>query len=295
MEEAILAFINYIHRTKGSSENTEASYRRDLQKLSSWLQNESGIRSWEDVTATDLNSYMLYMESRNYAVSSVSRCVSSMHAFFRYLYKRGRIKEDVSENLNPPRYKKKPPKILSIEDVDKLLSLPDTTTAKGKRDKAMMELLYASGMRVSELVSLKTDDVNFRYDYIQCGDGARRRVVPFGSAAKDALNVYLDEARAHFVGDKDEGYLFTNAQGHKMTRQGFWKVLKGYVLAADIPGDITPHTLRHSFAAHMLHNGADLKSLQEMLGHADIASTQLYAGSGLTYMRDVYDKAHPRN
>ena len=178
---------------------------------------------------------------------------------------------------------------------EKLLAAPDPCTPKGIRDKAMLELLYATGMRVSELISLTTEDVNFRYDYVRCGDGTKSRVVPFGDTAKEALRVYLAEGREKLLRGKDDGSLFLNTQGKRMTRQGFWKVLKGYAQSAEIAGDITPHTLRHSFAAHMLYNGADLKSLQEMLGHADISSTQFYAGNGLSYMRDVYNKAHPRN
>ena len=294
MDKAILAFINYIHRTRGASENTEVSYRRDLTKLAEYLSQEAGIDSWEKVTQADLNSYMLYMERNNYASSSVCRSVASMRAFFRYMAKRGKTDGDPSEDLKPPHVEKKAPMILGIEEVNRLLDAPDLSTPKGIRDKAMLELLYATGMRVSELISLKVENVNMQMGYILCKDRTKERIIPFSSSCEKALAAYLDKVRDSFVTGPDDGILFMNVQGKKMSRQGFWKVLKSYAAAAEIPGEITPHTLRHSFATHMLKNGADMKSLQEMMGHSDISSTQIYANAGIAYMRDVYNKAHPR-
>lgn len=295
MEQAVQAFINYIHRTKGASENTEVSYHRDLSKLAGFLQSECGIEEWDAVTSTDLSSYMLYLEKNHYASSSVSRSVASIRAFFRYLSKRGRILSDPSEELKPPHVEKKAPMILSVEEISRLIAAPDPHTRKGMRDRAMLELLYATGMRVSELIGLKADDVNLELDYVICTDRTKERVIPFNSQSEHALREYLENARRSFISGRDEGYLFTNVQGGKMTRQGFWKLLKGYAAQAGITEEITPHTLRHSFATHMIQNGADMKSLQEMLGHSDISTTQMYAQAGLSHMRDVYRKAHPRS
>ena len=294
MEQAILAFINYIHRIKGTSDNTEVSYQRDLFKLADYLQSEADITDWSQVTATDLNSYMLYMEKNNYAASSVSRSVASMRAFFRYMAKRGKISDDPAEELKPPHIEKKAPLILTVEEINMLLEAPDTSSAKGMRDSAMLELLYATGMRVSELIGLRMEDVNLQHGYVICHDRTKERVIPFSHSCKGALEHYLDGPRESFVNGKDEGFLFMNIQGKKLSRQGFWKMLKGYAQSAGIRKDITPHTLRHSFATHMIQNGADLRSLQEMLGHSDIASTQIYADAGIQYMMKVYSKAHPR-
>ena len=294
MEKAILEFIKFIHRTKGSSANTEAAYRRDLSKLAQYLTEQMGIVSWELVTATDLNSYMLYMEREHYASSSVCRAVASIRAFFRYLLKEKKITDDPSEGIRPPHVEKKAPVILSVEEVERLLAMPDTHTPKGMRDKAMLELLYATGMRVSELIGLTMEDCNLKLGYVICRDRTKERIIPFGASCEHALKTYLSKSRDGFLTDPSVDFLFTNVQGKKMTRQGFWKVLKGYALAAGIAEDITPHTLRHSFAAHMLRNGADLQSLSEMLGHSDLSTTQMYANIGIAHMRDVYNKAHPR-
>lgn len=294
MEQAILAFINYIHRTKGTSENTEVSYRRDLTKLAVYLSEEAGVTEWDRVTATDLNSYMLYMEKNNYAASSVSRSVASMRAFFRYMAKRGKIDGDPADELKPPHIDKKAPMILTVDEINSLLAAPDAQNAKGFRDRAMLELLYASGMRVSELIGLRLTDVNLQHGYVICRDRTKERIIPFSNSCAKALRRYLDGKRDLFVNGRDEGWLFMNMQGKKLSRQGFWKMLKGYASAAGIEKEITPHTLRHSFATHMLQNGADMRSLQEMLGHSDISSTQIYADVGIAYIKDVYSKAHPR-
>ncbi len=294
MEQAILAFINYIHRTKGTTENTEVSYRRDLTKLAVYLSEEAGVTEWDRVTATDLNSYMLYMEKNNYAASSVSRSVASMRAFFRYMAKRGKIDGDPADELKPPHIDKKAPMILTVDEINSLLAAPEAQNIKGFRDRAMLELLYASGMRVSELIGLRLTDVNLQHGYVICRDRTKERIIPFSNSCAKALRRYLDGKRDLFVNGRDEGWLFMNMQGKKLSRQGFWKMLKGYAAAAGIEKEITPHTLRHSFATHMLQNGADMRSLQEMLGHSDISSTQIYADVGIAYIKDVYSKAHPR-
>ena len=293
MSDAIQSFIQYLHNTKKSSGNTEVSYERDLKKLDQFLR-EQGIDDVTQVTATNLNSYMLYMERRRFAPSTVSRSVASIRAFYQYLVKTKEISENPSESLHPPKVEKKMPEILTVEEVDLLLAQPKGNTPKGMRDRAMLELLYATGIRVSELIHLELSDVNLQLGFLTCRESGRERMVPFGSVAKKALQAYLTEARPGFVNEEDCPLLFTNCSGKVMSRQGFWKILKGYAGAAGIQADITPHTLRHSFAAHLLQNGADLKSLQEMLGHSDISTTQIYVKASGNKIRDVYTKAHPR-
>lgn len=295
MEEAIQKFIKYLHKTRKASANTEMSYRRDLEKLYRFMNGELGITAWEDVTATNLNSYMLYMEEQKYASSSISRSVASIRSFFHYLDKRNLVPDNPADELKPPKVEKKLPDILSLHEVDLLLKQPNRETSKGLRDRAMLELLYATGIRVSELIGLRIHDVNLKMNYISCAERTKERAVPFGSAAKEALTEYLEKARDTFPMAEESDILFTNISGRQMSRQGFWKLLKGYAAEAGIERDITPHTLRHSFAAHMIENGADVKSVQEMLGHSDISSTQIYVNMNLGKMRDVYERAHPRS
>ena len=294
MENAILDFIQYLKQKKNSSENTTVSYERDLRKLCRYLQETHGIKKWEDVTSTHLNAYMLYMEKQKYAASSVSRNVASARTFFHFLQKEGRIAENPADELKPPKAEKKMPEILSVEQVTSLLTQPDKHTNKGMRDSAMLELLYATGIRVSELIGLSVKDINLKLDYITCSDRSKERIIPFGSAAKKALSDYMNVSRSSFILGEDKGWLFTNCQGKPMSRQGFWKILKGYAREAGIDTDITPHTLRHSFAVHMIENGADLRSVQEMMGHSDISTTQMYLNMNLSRMRNVYERAHPR-
>ena len=213
---------------------------------------------------------------------------------FQYLFSRRKIQQSPAENLKSPKVEKRLPEILSIQEVDNLLKQPDLNTPKGIRDKAMLELLYATGMRVSELIHLETDDVNLTFGYVVCQEN-KERIIPIGNVSKDALAVYLEKGRSVFVKDSSEKSLFTNCSGKAMSRQGFWKMLKGYADEAGISRDITPHTLRHSFAVHMLQNGADIRSVQEMLGHSDISTTQVYLSMNINKMRDVYMKAHPRH
>ncbi|HIR93100.1 MAG TPA: site-specific tyrosine recombinase XerD [Candidatus Egerieimonas intestinavium] len=293
MGNAIQGFIQYLHNTKKSSGNTEVSYERDLRKLSQFL-SDQGIEDITQVTATNLNSYMLYLERKRFAPSTVSRSVASIRAFFQYLVKIQEISENPSEGLHPPKVEKKMPEILTVEEVDLLLAQPNAGTPKGMRDRAMLELLYATGIRVSELVHLVLSDVNLSLGFLTCHESGKERIIPFGSVAKRALQTYLAEARPGFVTEESGELLFTNCSGKMMSRQGFWKILKSYASAAGIQADITPHTLRHSFATHLLQNGADLKSLQEMLGHSDISTTQMYVNMSVNKIRDVYLKAHPR-
>lgn len=293
MKCEIEEFIGYLHNTRGTSQNTEVSYERDLKKLERFLTEEK-IESVEQVNATLLNSYVMYMERKNFAASSISRSIASIRAFFHFLCQTRSWKENPAEHLKAPKIEKKMPGILTIDEVDLLLKQPRENTAKGIRDRAMLELLYATGIRVSELISLTLKDINLKLGYITCSSGEKERVIPFGSAAKRSVEHYMEGARAELLGSQESEMLFLNCSGKSMSRQGFWKVLKSYAEAAGIQQDITPHTLRHSFAAHLVQNGADLKSVQEMMGHSDISTTQIYMNMNMNKIRDVYMKAHPR-
>ncbi len=262
--------------------------------MSSFL-SERGIREVGEVHELELEGYISFMEREKFASSSISRSVASVRAFFQFLVKEKIIDRDPSENLKSPKVEKKAPEILTIEEVDRLLEQPNLQTPKGIRDAAMLELLYATGMRVSELLHLQVQDVNLQMGYVVCHENGKERIIPIGGPSRKALVKYMESTRGIFVKEQQESALFTNCAGKAMSRQGFWKVLKGYADEAGIKRDITPHTLRHSFAVHMLQNGADLRSVQEMLGHSDISTTQIYLGMNVNKMRDVYMKAHPRH
>lgn len=294
MEDVIRKFIRYLHKTKKASNNTEVSYERDLKKLQKYIEEEQHVKEWSEVTVTNLNSYMLYLEREKFAASTISRNVASVRAFYQYMYKKGIVPLDISGELKPPKIEKKIPDILTMQEVDLLLEQPVLETPKGMRDKAMLELLYATGIRVSELIRLTQEDVNMKMSYIRCSEKNKDRIIPFGNSAKQALYYYMENGRGELVKEAATKELFVNCSGKAMSRQGFWKVLKSYAKEADIQVEITPHTLRHSFAAHLIQNGADLKSVQEMLGHADISTTQVYMNMSVNKMREVYMKAHPR-
>lgn len=294
MNTEINAFIVYLHNVKKTSENTELSYRRDLVKVKNYME-EQGIEDVKKITATNLNSYILYLEKNKFSAATISRNIASLKAFYHYMYKEGLVSEDAAEALHAPKIEKKMPEILSTEEVVRLLEQPSGSSPKEIRDKAMLELLYATGIRVTELINLKVDDVNLQMGYLMCRDGGKERVIPFGNEAKSALLRYLEGTRAAMISDPDSVYLFANCSGKPMSRQGFWKLIKFYAKKAGIVADITPHTLRHSFAAHLVENGADLRSVQEMLGHSDISTTQIYANMNHNRIREVYAKAHPRH
>lgn len=240
MESLISNFIDYLHNEKNTSGNTELSYERDLKKLTAYLKKQ-GIESMDQVRETDLKGYLAKLQKEGYESSTISRNIASIRSFFLYLFKRGMIREDPAENLKAPKVEKKMPEILTVEEVDRLLRQPNPETYKGMRDKAMLELLYAAGMRVSELLALKTEDLNLSFGYVICHDQSRERVIPIGNVSRDVLAAYKDHARSYFVKDETEKALFTNCSGRPMSRQGFWKMLKGYALEADIHRDITPH------------------------------------------------------
>ena len=263
MEQEIKGFMSYLHNVKKTSRNTELSYQRDLMKMMHFLQKQK-VEDAKEVTETALNSYILDLEKNGMSAATVSRNIASMKGFYLYLWKEGSISSDPAEKLKAPKVEKKLPEIMSVEEMERLLRQPGDRTSKGLRDTAMLELLYATGIRVTELISLKMDDVNWKLDYIVCRDRNKERIIPFGPKAKKALEHYLKEARGQLIGDKKCEMLFPNCSGEGMSRQGFWKLLKQYVKQAGIEMEITPHTLRHSFAAHLVENGADLHVVQEL-------------------------------
>ena len=293
MEREINNFISYLHNIKKTSNNTELSYKRDLGKLCQYLV-ENGISDVNGITTEVLSSYIVYLGENHFAAATISRNVASIKAFFHYLYKEGIVEKDVSDGLKAPKIEKKMPEILTTEEVIWLLEQPKGDTPKEIRDKAMLELLYATGIRVTELITLKVSDVNMQMGFIICRDGSKERVIPFGAAAKRAMIQYLEKARNVMLLDLHSDILFVNCSGQPMSRQGFWKLIKYYAKKAGIVTDITPHTLRHSFAAHLVENGADLRSVQEMLGHSDISTTQIYTKLTNQKLKNVYAKPHPR-
>ena len=293
MEREVQEYISYLHNVKHTSNNTEMSYKRDLLKVCHFMQ-ERGINSATAVKEQDLKAYIHVLEEQKLAAATVSRNIASIKAFFLYLFSEGKIQNDAALCLKAPKIEKKMPEILTMGEVSALLEQANGDSPKEIRDKAMLELLYATGIRVTELISLKVSDVNLPMHFIMCRDPHKERMIPFGTQAHDALERYLGGVRAEMVEDKSSEILFANCSGKPMSRQGFWKLIKFYAKKAGITADITPHTLRHSFAAHLVENGADLKSVQEMLGHSDISTTQIYANMNHNRIREVYDKAHPR-
>lgn len=293
MEKAINAFMIYLRNVMKKSENTQLSYRRDLMKLCTYLADR-GITEVNAVEEKHLKEFIHSLEEENFKTATISRNIASIKAFYHFLQKEQGVSEDISEKLQAPKIEKRLPGIISMEEVSRLLSQPSGNTPKELRDKAMLELLYATGIRVTELITLQVFDVNLRLGQLVCHDGSRKRVIPFGQKAKKALVQYLQNARPALLREEDTGVLFVNCTGSPMSRQGFWKLVKGYAKKAGIQEEITPHTLRHSFAAHLVENGADLKSVQEMLGHSDISTTQVYAVMNQNHLRGVYAKAHPR-
>ena len=275
MTAEIKGFVEYLEKVKEASNNTVISYHRDLNQMASFLESK-GITEVGKVTKTSLNSYILELEKEGKAAATISREMASIKAFFHYAFRQGMIRRDPSEFMKAPKVEKKAPVILTLDEVNALLEQPGGDSPKEKRDKAMLELLYATGIRVSELIGLKLEDLNLKVGYIVCRDRNKERMVPFGKHVKEALTDYLERARGELLKGGESPWLFTNCSGKPMSRQGFWKLIKYYGEKAGIKSDITPHTLRHSFAAHLVLSGADIRAVQAMLGHSDAATTQIY-------------------
>lgn len=293
LEQIMPDFTTYLIRERNASRSTVSSYCRDLERMFRFL-SEKGIKKAKDVTPVSLNSYILYLEKAGFSISTVSRNVASMKAFFHFAFGKKLVEQDPTSTIKAPHIEKRAPGVLSQEQIVKLLEQPPQNTPKGIRDKAMLELLYATGMRVTELISVQMEDINLRLDYVVCRDEDKTRVIPMGKKAKESLLLYLETAREKLMKGKKGNYVFVNCSGNPMSRQGFWKNLKEYAQKAGIQEDITPHTFRHSFAAHLVENGANLRDVQEMLGHSDISTTQIYMDIAVGKVRNSYQKAHPR-
>ena len=300
MREAISNFLDYLVVERGLSRNTIEAYRNDLQQLGTFMQEEATrvgyIPPWAGFNRQSMLRYLLNLKERNYAPTTVARKVAAAKSFFGFMVSEGIIKTNPIGDLGSPKVGKSLPKPISVSQVRRLLEQPaKLATPEAKRDRAMLELLYASGMRVSELVSLNLDDIDTEGGYVRCfGKGHKERLIPIHKQAALAVEEYMKECRPKLVYSDTEKALFLNRRGERLTRQGLWQILKGYAKSAELETEVTPHTLRHSFATHMLNGGADLRSVQELLGHANIATTQVYTHLTSEHVRRTYEKSHPR-
>lgn len=288
----IFGYETWLTREKRAAANTLSSYLRDVRQFADWTDEER--LPLTSVNQEDIKHYAQSLEKKGKSNATVVRSIAALKSFYTYLMSIRAVQINPAKGFTPGRVERKLPAILSNHEVDLFLEQPDPSDSKGCRDKAMLELLYATGIRVSELISLDVQDLNLSASFLRCRGRGKERVVPLYKGAVRAMAVYINDVRLQLLGDPGETALFVNMNGERMSRQGFWKIVKCYQDKAGIHKDITPHTLRHSFAAHLLENGADLKSIQEMLGHADISATQIYAQVGNQKIRDVYAKAHPR-
>lgn len=299
MDDHIGHFLSFLSVEKGSSSNTVAAYKNDLQQFDSFLIAQRGNgrpREWEALERELIVEYLLTLRRKNYAEATVARKVAAIKSFFQFLQAEGTIRRNPAESLESPRVGRSLPKPLSVTEVDELLEQPmKRNSTESRRDRAMLELLYATGLRVSELVSLDIDDVNMAGPYVRCmGKGSKERTIPIHEQAAGVVADYLNDGRAGLVKNRKEAALFVNRRGERLTRQGFWLILKQYAKEANISTPVTPHTLRHSFATHMLRGGMNLRHVQELLGHANISTTQVYTQVANEHVRQVYEKAHPR-
>lgn len=294
MEKLVEDFIYFLTVERGLAKNTLESYKRDIKGYINYLKKKQ-IDDIQKANREEIVGYLTSLRDRGQAASSVSRSLASLRSFYQFMVQEGIMPDNSAQQVDPPRLEKKLPRVLSFQEVENLLSQPTEKEPAGMRDKAMLELLYASGIRVSELVLLNTVDFNPEVGFLRCrGKGMKERIVPIGSIAIKNVQEYITKCRSNLIKDNDEKSLFVNQHGRRLTRQGFWKILKKYAQKANLNGVITPHTLRHSFATHLLENGADLRSVQEMLGHSDISTTQIYTQITRRKIREIYDKAHPR-
>lgn len=288
----ISGYAHWLSKEKKAASNTLSSYIRDVRQFSEWLESE-GI-ALPQVTQNDIKLYARFLNKKGKSDATVVRSVASLKSFYNYMLATHNVPGNPAKGFTPPKLERKLPDILTGREVDLFLDQPDTSDEKGCRDKAMLELLYATGIRVTELITLDIHDINLSLGFVRCAGKGKERIVPLYKTAVRALSSYINDVRPQLLDEPNQTALFVNMNGERMSRQGFWKIVKFYQEKAGISKDITPHTLRHSFAAHLLENGADLKSIQEMLGHADISSTQIYTQVVNQKLRDVYAKSHPR-
>ena len=292
MEKQLKQFLNFLENEKKVSENTLQSYKRDLDKFKLYIE-ENDIK-YNKVGEKDVQEYLDYLTGQNKKPSTILRTIASIRSFYQYELKNKKVSKDPTEKIKSPKIEKKAPCVLTSQEVELLLEQPQCVDLKGIRDKAMLEFAYATGMRVTEIISLNVEDVNIDQASVTCKSRNKQRTIPLGKMALDAVKEYINEARSILIKSEKENALFVNLNGKRLTRQGFWKIIKFYQEQAHIEKDITPHTLRHSFATHLLQNGADLKAIQTMLGHSDISSTQVYMHFQDDGLNNIYKKAHPR-
>mgnify|MGYP000489849574 FL=1 len=292
MEKQVKLFLEFLQNEKKLSDNTLQSYKRDIIQYQNYLE-ENGI-NYAKVSKEDIKAYLNYLKQIGKKPSTISRNLASIRSFYQFSIRNKKIKNDPTEDVQSPKIEKRVPSVLTAQEVELLLEQPKDVDLKGTRDKAMLEFAYATGMRVTEIINLNIEDVNLEGEYVICRVGSKQRNIPLGSLSLKALKEYIDEARPILIRNEKEKALFVNVNGQRLTRQGFWKIVKYYKEQAHITKDITPHVLRHSFATHLLQNGADLKAIQTMLGHSDISSTQVYMQFQDEGLKNIYKKAHPR-
>ncbi len=292
MEEQLNLFFGFLENEKKVSLNTLQSYKRDLKQFENYLGTIEG--KYNELTNDGIKDYIKHMQEQGKKTSTISRGLAAIRSFYQYETKNKQVEKDPTEGIQSPKIEKRVPSVLTSSEVALLLEQPKNVDLKGTRDKAMLEFAYATGMRVTEIISLNVEDINLETGYATCRNGKKERTVPIGEMSLKALKDYMFNARHTMIKDDNEQALFVNVNGQRLTRQGFWKIIKYYKEQAHIDKDITPHVLRHSFATHLLQNGADLKSIQTMLGHSDILSTQIYMQFQDESLKNVYKKAHPR-
>ena len=292
MEKQIKLFLDFLENDKKLSSNTLQSYKRDILQYQEYI--EQNNLNYLKMTSSDINEYFNHLKDLNKKTSTISRNLATIRAFYQFLLRSKKIKKDPTIGVQSPKVEKKAPSILTAKEVELLLEQPKDVDLKGIRDKAMLEFAYATGMRVTEIISLNISDVNVKESYVTCNTGFKKRTIPLGSISMKALEDYIKKARPILIKDENTEALFVNVNGKRLTRQGFWKIVKYYKEQAHISKDITPHVLRHSFATHLLQNGAEIKAVQSMLGHSDISSTQVYMQFQKDNLKEIYNKAHPR-
>ena len=292
MEKQIESFLEFIKNDKKLSENTLQSYRRDIMQYKKYV--EVNDINYLKVKTNDIKTYLQYLHDVNKKPSTISRNLASIRLFYQFLLRNNKVKSDPTEGIQSPKIAKRVPSILTSQEVSLLLDQPKNVDLKGTRDKAMLEFAYATGMRVTEIISLNIEDVNLDEGFVVCKNGSKQRKIPLGKISLKALQDYIENSRPVLIKSDSENALFVNINGKRLTRQGFWKIVKFYKEQAHITKDITPHVLRHSFATHLLQNGAELKAIQTMLGHSDISSTQVYMQFQDESIKNIYKNAHPR-
>ena len=292
MEEQLNLFFKFLEEEKKVSTNTLQSYKRDLVQFEKYV--EENEENYNKLTGEEIKDYIKYMQQIGKKASTISRGLASIRSFYQYETKNKNVEKDPTEGIQSPKIEKRVPSVLTSNEVELLLEQPKNVDLKGTRDKAMLEFAYATGMRVTEIISLNLEDVNTETGYVTCRNNKKERTIPIGNMSLKALKEYISNARPTMIKDENEKALFVNVNVQRLTRQGFWKIIKYYKEQAHIEKDITPHVLRHSFATHLLQNGADLKSIQTMLGHSDILSTQIYMQFQDESLKNIYKKAHPR-